>query len=183
MNEHMAGLTAKVPLREQCVMGQSRMEERNDGGCEERAAKDFVKFSAWTSRNGRWTNMWPTQPCSFLLESLSRDSALEIKTVMVCVSHCIRGLNCPFHYYIRFHIAQFTLYSHHLHHLGTLPRTHCLMSNCQHICCKALALHTISDPNHSMYKVLLNATGEHLMRQIGLRVSIGPVSMYLSGVH
>ena len=46
MNEHMAGLTAKVPLREQCVMGQSRMEERNDGGCEERVAKDFVKFSA-----------------------------------------------------------------------------------------------------------------------------------------
>jgi hypothetical protein len=46
MNEHMAGLTAKVPLREQCIMGQSRMEERNDGGCEERAAKDFAKFSA-----------------------------------------------------------------------------------------------------------------------------------------
>ena len=80
------------------------------------------------------------------------------------------------HYYIRFRITQFTLYSHHSHHLGTLPRTHCLMSNCQHIFCKTLALHTISDPNHSMYKVLLNATGEHLMRQIRLRVSIVPVT-------
>ena len=46
MNEHMAGLTAQVPLREQSIMGQSRMEERNDGGCKERAAKDFAKFSA-----------------------------------------------------------------------------------------------------------------------------------------
>ena len=79
-------------------------------------------------------------------------------------------------YYRRFHIAQFTLYSHHSHHLRTLPRTHCLMSNNQHIFCKAPALHTISNPNHGMYKVLLNAIGEHLMRQIGLRVSIGPVA-------
>ena len=46
MNKHMAGLTAKVPLRKQCIMRQSRMEERNDGSCKERAENDFVKFSA-----------------------------------------------------------------------------------------------------------------------------------------
>ena len=96
MNEHMAGLAAKVHLREQCIMGWSRIEGRNDGGCEQRAAKDFAKFSCSNSKRLNQHVTSATRiPCGFSLESSSRDSTPEIKTV--CVScWCIGVLNCPF---------------------------------------------------------------------------------------